>query len=127
MKTLINAASDLNEEMSKNRVVFGKNAAAIQKWSKTTANSLGISRRLALQTASSFGGLFQTLGVAGDEAAGTSQRLTTLGADLASFFNTDVQSALDAIRSGLVGESEPLRRYNVQLSETRVAAEAMAE
>ena len=54
-------------------------------------------------------------------------KLTELGADLASFYNTDVSAALDAIRSGIVGESEPLRRYGVLLSETRVQAKALAD
>ena len=56
-----------------------------------------------------------------------SKQLTELGADLASFYNTDVSSALDALRSGLVGESEPLRKYGVRLSEVRVQQQALIE
>jgi len=123
----IGAASDLNEQLSKSRVVFGTSAKSIIDWSKTTAGAFGISRREALGTASSFGALFRPLGLTGKVAADQSRALTELGADLASFYNTDVQSALDAIRSGLVGESEPLRQYGVLLSESRVQAQAMAD
>ena len=127
LRSSVNAASDLQEQVGKVDVVFGASAKQIEEWSKTTATAFGLSQRQALATAGSFGALFAPLGIAGETAAEQSRKLTELGADLASFYNTDVQSALDAIRSGLVGESEPLRNYGVQLSEARVQAEAMAE
>jgi hypothetical protein len=123
----IKSASNLAESVSKTEAVFGQSAGAIKDWAKTTATAFGISERAALETASGFGALFGPLGIVGQAAADQSRKLTELGADLASFYNTDVQSALDAIRSGLVGESEPLRRYGALLSETRVQQEAMAE
>jgi hypothetical protein len=113
--------------MSKTRVVFGDSADDIIAWSQTAATAMGQSQRQALGTANSFGALFRPLGLTGKTAAEQSKRLTQLGADLASFYNTDVQSALDAIRSGVVGESEPLRKYGVLLSETRVQQEALNE
>jgi hypothetical protein len=127
MKQTIEAASDMNEQLSKSSVVFGDSAAAIEDWSKTSATSMGLAQRQAIATASSFGALFQPLGIVGAKAADQSRKLTQLGADLASFYNTDVQDALDAIRSGIVGESEPLRRYGVLLSESRVQQEALNE
>ena len=127
IKQSVDAASDFNEQVSKTEVVFGRNAQAVKDWSETTTNAFGLSRREALATASSLGALFAPLRIIGPEAARQAQKLTELGADLASFYNTDVQEALDAIKSGLVGEAEPLRRYGVLLSETRVAQQAMAD
>jgi hypothetical protein len=127
MKASIDAASNLNEEISKTNVVFGRSAEEVKAWSETSARSLGLAQDQALAVASSFGALFKPLGLVGPEAARQSEQLTQLGADLASFYNTDVQQALDAIRSGLVGESEPLRQYGILLSETRVQEEALKE
>lgn len=127
VKASISAASDLNEQISKTDIVFGQSAAGIEDWSKTTADAFGLSRRQALTTASTFGALFKPIGIIGPEAAKQSRALTELGADLAAFYNTDVASALDAIRSGLVGESEPLRQYGVLLSETRVQQQALVD
>lgn len=118
----IELASDLNEEVSKSAVIFGENADEIQAWAATADKAFGQSKRSALQAASGFAGLFQTVGLAGDKATEMSMKLVELGSDLASFFNTDVDEALQAIRSGLAGESEPLRRFNVFLSETAVSA-----
>jgi hypothetical protein len=120
----IQAASNLNEEISKTGVVFGKNAGAIEDWAATAAKEFGQSKRAALEVAGTFAGLFQTVGLSLDDATDKSKKLTELGSDLASFFNTDVKQATEALRSGLSGESEPLRKFNVFLSEAAVAAKA---
>src|SRR3954449_3225346 len=127
LKKSVSAASDLNEQIGKTEVVFGKSGKAVEDWSKTLTNSFALSERQALAAASSFGALLRPLGITGAAAAEQSEKLVQLGADLASFSNTDVQTALDAIKSGLVGEAEPLRQYAVTLSETRVQQEALTE
>src|SRR3990170_3191436 len=55
----LNAASDLNESLSKTNVVFGQSAASIVDWSTTTAGSLGISQQAALEAVGTYGNLFQ--------------------------------------------------------------------
>jgi hypothetical protein len=127
LKSSITAASDLEQQVGKTSVVFGDSAKEVEAWSKTVDTAFGLSQREALTTASNFGALFAPIGLTGEAAAKQSIKLTQLGADLASFYNTDVQSALDAVRSGLVGEAEPLRKYGVLLSETRVQQEALRQ
>src|SRR5262245_23881096 len=89
-KSSIDAASDFNEQLSKTTAVFEDNSKEVEAWSETTTQAFGISRRAALATASSFGALFAPMGIVGKRAAEQSERLTELGADLASFYNTDV-------------------------------------
>lgn len=120
--TSIKAASDLRETVSKSSVVFGQYAGEVEAWAATAAEAFGQSKRAALDAASGFAGLFSTVGIELEQSTGMARKLTELGSDLASFFNTDVGSALEALRSGLSGESEPLRRFNVFLSETAVTA-----
>ena len=127
VRNSITAASDLNEQIGKTQVVFGASAQSVLDWSKTTTAAFGESQRQALEAASSIGALLRPLGVTGQAAADQARKLTELGADLASFYNTDVADALAAIKSGLVGEIEPLRRYGVVLSEAAVQAEALTE
>jgi hypothetical protein len=52
--------------------------------------------------------------------------MAKLAADSMSFFDKDFDVALDKIRAGLSGESEPLRAFGVLLSEDAVKAEALA-
>ncbi len=120
----IEAASNLNETMTKSEQIFGKNSDAVEQWANNAAGAFGQSKRAALDVASTFAGLFSTVGLTLDDATDKAKTLTQLGSDLASFFNTDVATATDALRSGLAGESEPLRQFNVFLSETAVAAKA---
>lgn len=123
----VSAASDLNEEISKSEQIFGDSAKAVQDWSKTTASSIGISQTAALQATGIFGNLFTTVGLGPEKNAELSKSLVQLAADLASFNNASPQEALDALRSGLIGEAEPLRRFGVLLSEARVQQRAMGD
>src|SRR4029077_8890366 len=125
VRSSVEAASNLEEQLSKSDIVFGGSAKGVEEWSKTLVNSFGLAEEQALQTASSFGALLRPLGITGKEAARQSEQLTQLGSDLAAFYNTDVQSALDALQSGLTGQVRPLRAYGVMLSATRVNQEAL--
>ncbi len=126
IKTASAAASNLNEQTSKSAVVFGQSQDAIVSWSKNSAQALGLAHDQAIQAAAGFGALLRPLGQTEEAAAANSERLTQLAADLASFSNTSVADALQALSSGLVGEIEPLRRYGVILSETAVQQKALA-
>lgn len=127
LKTSSEAASNLNEQTNKVRAVFKDSSAEVEAFGKTTADSLGIANDQALEAAGTFGNLFTTVHLAPAENARLSTSLVKLAADLASFNNADPSEALDALRSGLIGEAEPLRRFGVLLSETRVQQEAMRE
>ena len=120
----VRAASDQNEALNKATVVFGKSAAGITAWSKTTADALGIARTDSLSASATFGQLFTAAGQADQAAAGFSKRFVTAAADLASFHNADPSDVLEALRSGLSGETEPLRRFGIFINEARVKAEA---
>jgi hypothetical protein len=120
----ISAASDLNEQINKSKVVFDKSSDAILSWSKTTADAFGLSQRAALEAAGSFGQVFQAAGVTEKQSAKMSKSIVELAADLASFNNIDPAEALDRLRSGLAGETEPLRRVGVFLTAATVQQEA---
>lgn len=124
MKKSIDAASDLNETVSKTTVVFGDAAGEIIDFANTAARSMGMSKRAYLDATSGLKGLLDNLGLASEESTRWSQDLTALGADLASFFNTDPADAIAAIGSALRGESEPIRAYNVNINEAAIKTKA---
>jgi len=123
--SLVTEASDLNEQLSRTGTVFGEASAGVLDFAKTTSQALGITRTEALEAAGSFGTLFAASGLSQDAAAGMSTNLVRLAADLASFNNIDPREALDKLRSGLVGEAEPLRSVGVLLNEAGVKAKAL--
>ena len=125
-KDIIMAASNMNESLSKMQVVFGDNSKAVEKWANTSATSMGLSKQAAVEAAGTYGNLFQAFGLGQGEATKMSTSLVQLASDMASFNNTSVDDALLALRSGLSGETEPLKRYGVALSEVRLKQEAFS-
>ena len=121
----IQAASDLNEQMSKSGVIFGDSADEIQAFGETAAAALGLSKRAALEAASNFGAFFTGAGQSAAAAEDMSERIVTLAADLASFNNLDPTDVLQKLQSGLSGEAEPMRRLGVFLTEAKVKAKGM--
>lgn len=119
------AASDLSEQVNKTNRVFGESSKEIHAFTKNSAQSLGQSQRAALEYAGTFGNLFRAIGLTTDQSASFSKRLLTLTADLASFNNAAPDEVFAALKSGLVGETEPLKRFGVNLNEARLQQEAL--
>lgn len=116
------AASDLNESLSKTAVIFKRSADEVKRWSKTSAEAMGLSRSEAIEGAANFGNMFNTIGLGTKQSAKMSMSMTQLAADLGSLNNQDPSEMLDRLRSGLAGEAEPLRRFGVLLSAAEVQA-----
>lgn len=121
----IQAASDLEESLSKTNVVFGEFSDNIKVFASTGPEALGLSNAAALEMTSTFGNLFTALGLTQEAAADLAPEVVQLGSDLASFNNISVDEALTALRSGLVGEVEPLRRLGVSLNAAVVETKAL--
>jgi hypothetical protein len=124
-KESIMAASNMAESLSKVQVVFGEGAAEVEAFGKSAAQNLGISNQAALEAAGTYGNLFQAFGLGQAESQKMSTSLVQLAADMASFNNTSIDQAITALRSGLSGETEPLKRFGVALSEVRLKEEAL--
>jgi uncharacterized membrane protein len=121
-------AVDLGEQMNKTAVVFrGPGAKSIAGWSKTSSKAIGVSRAEALEATGVLGNMLVPMGFARDRAAQMSQKMVQLGGDMASFNNASPDETLDALRAGLAGESEPLRRFGVFLNDARLKQEAMSQ
>jgi hypothetical protein len=124
-KSLIQSASNLQESISKINAVFGSSSKTIIAWSETTAKALGISQQTALEAAGTYGNLFQAFGIGAPQAQEMSIRLVELAADMASFNNVPIDDALLALRSGLSGETEPLKRFGVALNDAALKNKAL--
>jgi len=122
----ITAASDASEAMNKVNEVFGDAASTVKKFADSSVTDLALSEGAALEAAGTFGNLFTSFGSGQREAANMSTELVQLAADLASFENVSVDEALRALRSGISGEMEALKRFGITLSDVRLRAEAAA-
>lgn len=124
-KDAVSGASDLNESLSKVNVVFDDLGPAVEEWASKAAFSMGMSKQAALEAAGTFGNFLQAMGSGQKPAQEMSEGLVQLASDLASFNNQNPEDVLLALRSGMAGEAEPLRRFGVNLNAARIQAEAL--
>jgi len=125
-KDSIAMASDTAESASKVGVVFGKSAEAVRKSAESSAKSMGISKASYLDAAGTLGNLLVALKLPQEQAGKMSTKMLQLASDMASFNNASPEEVLEAMRAGLSGETEPLRRFGVNLNEAAIKAEALS-
>lgn len=118
-------ASDFGETLSKVKTVFGNSASLIIGKADELADKFGLVKQTTLDAAANIGLVGQAAGLSQVNSAKLGVQMAQLAADAASFYNVPLDVALEKIRAGLVGESEPLRAFGVLLSEDAVKAEAL--
>jgi len=121
----IAAASDLNETVSKTGVLFGQSASKIEAWASTAATSMGQSKKQAMDAAASFAVFGKSAGLSGDALVDFSKQNVQLASDMASFFNTSPEDAINAIGSAFRGEAEPIRAYGILLDDATLRQSAL--
>ena len=117
-------SSDYIENVNLFSVAMGEYAQAAKGYAEQVSEVMGIDPGEWMRNQ----GLFQTLvtgfGVASDSANEMSTQLTQLAYDLSSFYNIDVETAMQKLKSGMAGELEPLRAIGYDLSQAKLEATA---
>lgn len=126
-KDAIAAASDLEEVQNVVDVTFGQGASKIEAWSKTAGAQFGLTETQAKRFASTLGAMMKSSGMAGEQIVDMSTDLAGLAADMASFYNLDFDTAFQKIRSGISGETEPLKQLGINMSVANLNAFALQQ
>lgn len=84
---------------------------------------LGVNATEASKVIGTFMSLANSFGIAGEQAYLMSKNLTQLAYDYSSAYNISVESAFEKLRSGFVGEIEPMRAIGKDLSVARLQQE----
>lgn len=122
----IDFASDLAEVQNVVDVSFGDSANAINEWSKTTLDAFGLNELSAKQYAGTMGAMLKSSGLTGDAVSRMSMKIAELSGDMASFYNLQTDEAFQKIRSGISGETEPLKQLGINMSVANLEAFALA-
>lgn len=126
-KSGIETASDLDEVQNVVDTTFGSSgAAAIEEFAKSAATSFGMSELSAKQFTGTMGAMLKSMGLTEDEVLSMSTDLTGLAGDIASFYNLDPEEAFSKLRSGISGETEPLKQLGINMSVANLEAYALA-
>ena len=124
--TAIGESNKYTENMNLFSVSMGEYANEAITYAEEVSNAMGIDTSEWIRSQGIFMTMATGFGVAGDRAALMSKNLTQLGYDLASFYNMDVETAMQKLKSGLAGELEPLRAIGYDLSQAKLEATALA-
>lgn len=127
IKTGIDYASDLAEVQNVVDVTFGSSSSAIDSWSKECLSAYGMNEVSAKRYAGTIGAMMKSSGLAGDAIVGMSQDMVGLAGDMASFYNLDLETAFEKIRSGISGETEPLKQLGINMSVANLEAYALSQ
>lgn len=126
-KDAISAASDLREVQNVVDTTFGGNASKIETWAKNAGTQFGLTETQAKRFTSTLGAMMKSSGLAGNEIVDMSTDLAGLAADMASFYNLDFDTAFQKIRSGISGETEPLKQLGINMSVANLNAYALQQ
>ena len=125
MRQAVNESALLEGALAKFDVVFGDMAEETRAWVDEFREGVPLSRREIVQSAAAMQDLLVPMGVARDEATEMTKEWMNLAAALSAFNDVPVDHALEAIRSGIAGQSRPLREFGIDVRETALQQRAL--
>lgn len=128
VKKITEMASDVEENLNVINASFGNSAQSVQNWAESFGNAAGRNKYALEETAATLGAILNPLMERNaDAAAEMSTGLAQLSVDLGSFFNAADKDVLTALRSGIVGELEPLKRFGIVMTQDALQAFALSQ
>ncbi len=124
--TGIQLASDLVEKQNVVDVTFGNSANKVYEFADAAAEKFGITRIAAVQYAGTMGALFKSSGIT-EGIDEMSISMAGLAADMASFYNISADDAFNKLKSGISGESEPLKALGINMNVANLEAYALSQ
>lgn len=122
---LVALGSDAAEMQNKFDTAFGANAEGWANRFDILADKVGRNKYELMDFGASIQSLLTPMGLSADTAGNLSTAFTGLAVDLSSFYNVAESDALNALRSALIGETEPMRQFGVVINEAAIKQEAL--
>lgn len=126
-KTCIEVASNLSEVQNVVDTTFGTGNKQIEQFAKSAAKNFGLSELAAKKYASTTGAMLKSMGLGKDDVEEMSIAIAGLSGDMASFYNLEGDAAFNKLRSGLSGETEPLKQLGINMSQVNLETFRMSQ
>lgn len=123
----IEIGSNLTEVQNVVDTVFGNMSEEINQWSKNALTQFGLNELSAKKYTSTMGAMLKSMGINGTQMKEMSKGLAGLAGDIASFYNISSDEAFTKIRSGISGETEPLKQLGINMSIANLEAYALSQ
>lgn len=126
-KHSVQLSSDLEEVQNVVDVVFGNMSKDVNDFAKNLAPAFGEAELQAKRFTSTMGAMLSSMGVTSDNVLVMSENMAALAGDMASFYNIPIEEAFNKIRSGISGETEPLKQLGINMTQASLDAYAMSQ
>lgn len=126
-KQAIDSASKLQQSTGAVEAVFKGQAGAIKSLAADAAGAVGLSANQYQEFASVIGSQLKNLGTAQEDLVPTTDKLITMGADLASMFGGTTADAVEALSAAFRGEYDPVERYGISIKKSDINARLAAK
>lgn len=113
---LFDESNEYIESLNLFKVTMGDASDAALEYANSLRDAMGIDPAEWITNQGTFQRMATGFGIASDEAEIMSQNLTQLAYDMSSFFNTDVQTAMQKLQSGMSGQIKGLKIWGYNLS-----------
>lgn len=110
--------SDLNQKMT--GYILGSNGELLE----SGTNNLGLDPEALMNFQARIGAVTNSVGLLADASISTQKALTMLSADLSSLTNTDLDSVMTNLSSGLIGQSRALYKYGIDITNATLSTYA---
>lgn len=126
-KEAVNLGSSITEVENVVNTAFGSMAGHAYDFASTAKEQFGLSELAAKQYSGTMMAMLKSSGVAQAPAAKMSTTLAGLAGDIASFYNIDTEEAFKKLRSGIAGQTMPLRSLGINMNIVNLEAFAMSK
>lgn len=121
-----NLGADYEQALGKMNVVFEDNAKNIEEWASNSLKNFGLARSTAITMVSDFGALFKGMGIGLKETEEWSRTLTERTMDLSNFYDTTIEETTNALNAIVTGQTEPLRKFGINMTQATLQEYAYA-
>ena len=126
-KEALDAASALQQSTGAVESVFKSQADSIKSLAADAAGAVGLSANQYQEFASVMGSQLKNLGVEQSNLVPTTDKLITMGADLASMYGGTTADAVEALSAVFRGETDPIEKYGISIKQSDVNARLAAD
>lgn len=125
-KSCLDLGSDLSEVQNVVDVTFPNMSAQVDKFAQSALKASGLSETMAKKYTGTFGAMAKAFGFSESQAYDMGTALTSLTADVASFYNLSQDEAYTKLKSVFTGETESLKDLGVVMTQTALDSYALA-
>lgn len=125
-KSCLDLGSNLTEVQNVVDVTFPNMSAQVNKFAQSALKASGLSETMAKQYTGTFGAMAKAFGFGEQQAYDMGTALTSLTADVASFYNLSQDEAYTKLKSVFTGETESLKDLGVVMTQTALDSYALA-